>query len=608
MSLEDGRFRAYVQMDMWVLQSMLTIDFGPSRTLSIGRDIYGARVTDGGDGTTSQVEVSLLPLKKCLGMYKDASCNNAFGFSAVVTPPPDALPTITCFLTRSMPAPPPPKPPNPPPSPPPGFLVDRNLCYLGGHVNFVVAPHKVASQTALQTWVVAVHLDEWSPGLHIVLDFPGVTYAEHGLHVHSVSPIEVVKLLSVTRHSAILELMPTAARDFRFEALGDVGEVRVVCDIGDARPPPPPPPTPPVQPILGGSSDEVDTHAQSLATAGRSTQPSDLGNAGLPLQAQLAPATKPRAIEGETEAPIVLWPPPPPPPEGPKESGPWGLIVSLALLLFIGYHAKQAHNDPEPYMKGLAEGIRWARTTAAKSPHGRKVLAKVSTSGLGKMMFQVEARYLTLPGAKSTKGKGAKGTKTAPALELVAPDVPARTSAITPKAKGKSKKNQDETEQEEPLVGRIDGFDDDDDDDDDEEEDNEDEDEDDNAMVFAEPEEQEEEKTTATLIIKLPGFSRSREVDLRSLRDMASLQQLVAKICKSVGADVRGGMRMQFIGSGGQTLTVNKSTSISDIRKATQLTLLPKQGGGGDGNPRGDTRKPGSGYRSYPTSHVSGME
>ena len=64
----------------------ITLDFGAS-ALTIGRDLYGARVVDGGDGSGPSVTVSLLPLKQCLGMYKDPSCNNAFGFTGVADKP-----------------------------------------------------------------------------------------------------------------------------------------------------------------------------------------------------------------------------------------------------------------------------------------------------------------------------------------------------------------------------------------------------------------------------------------------------------------------------------------------------------------------------------------
>ena len=209
-----------------MLQTLITLDFGAS-SITIGRDLYGARVVDGGDGSGPSVTVSLLPLKQCLGMYKDPSCNNAFGFTGVAEPPLRALPTVSCVLTRDLPMPPPPQPPMMPPSPPPGYAIDVSQCYLGGHAHFVVAPHKVSSTAALQTWVVNVHLNLWRAGMNVVLDFPGALHATHSLHVASVTPADVARLVSVTKHSAIVQLQETAARDFKFEALGDVDSVTV---------------------------------------------------------------------------------------------------------------------------------------------------------------------------------------------------------------------------------------------------------------------------------------------------------------------------------------------------------------------------------------------
>ena len=120
-SLELGRFRANIAFNLCgCFKSIITIDFGPDTKVTAEHDLYGARITEGGDGTSSSAVVSLLPLKHCLGMYKDQSCNNAIGFSAVVTPAMIELPRISCVLTRGLPEPPPPSPPNPPPSPPPG--------------------------------------------------------------------------------------------------------------------------------------------------------------------------------------------------------------------------------------------------------------------------------------------------------------------------------------------------------------------------------------------------------------------------------------------------------------------------------------------------------
>lgn len=560
-SLSNGRLRAHVQMNMWVLQTIITIDFGHNTKVVIGRDLSGARLVEGGDGTTSKAVVSLLPLKHCLGMYKDASCNNAFGFSANVVPSLDVLPEISCLLTRHMPTPPPPRPPAAPPLPPPGFLIDHNLCYLGGSAHFSVPPHKVASQAALQTWVVDVHLNSWLPGLRVVLDFPGVTHAEHGLHVSSVSPAEVARLVSVTRHSAIVELMPTAARDFTFEALGDVDEVRIVCDVGDARPSPPPPPLPPRSPAADGDGTAAGMQGGARNEASRATQPA--------------------AIQGELlPPPPPLRSPPPPPPEGPKESSSWGFYISVALVVFIAYHAKHAWNDPKPYLRKAAEGIRWARTEAGKSPQGRKVLAKVALNPVGQYLFKLEASQLAIA---ATKAKGLRAASDPDAEADGADGLPKISKAKAAKAakdKKKCGKALDDAE-EEQLVGGSLGFD-----------DSEEEDgpppggarghDDDDDIEFGEPaaEEEEEEmpaKTTTTIVIKIGSKERRKEMDLRGVRDMAALQVVVAKICKSIGADIKNGLRMQYTDAAGRVMTVRGSSSIREICGAQALTLLPKE-------------------------------
>ena len=569
-SLESGSFRAHVQLAMWVLQSIITIDFGDGSKVTIGRDINGARLLEGGDGSSSMAVVSLLPLKKCLGMYKDASCDNSFGFSAVVTPALRAMPRFSCALTRGMPTPPPPQPPKPPPSPPPGFVIDPNLCYLGGTAHFVVAPHKVSSQAALQTWVVEVHLNTWLAGLRVVLDFPGVVYAEHGLHVHSVRPAEVARLVSVTRHSAIVELLATAARDFRFEALGDVEEIRVVCDVGDARPPPPLPPLPPSPPHYGQEDQYGEARQQGLVRgdASRSTQPVAQSAPQATTQPTVQPAT---AIHGGLHPPPMIKPPPPPPPDGPQESGPWGLVISVALLAFIGYHAKHMHNDVDPYMRQTAELVRAARTRATQTPGGRKLLAKVSMTSLGKMLFQLEARYLTLPAQRSvTDPEG--GMKPPGMAVAVKPK---------PKAKGERKKaggkmSSDDLEQEQPLVGHDEGSGDDDEDDAASEGDHGDED----VAEFGEPEQpvepDEPEKVTTTVVIKVGQMTRKREVDLTEIADMAALQQSITHLCQRLNLDMKYGLKMHYLDADGKVHTVSRSTPIESICSAQELTLLPK--------------------------------
>lgn len=581
-SLQNGRIRAAVELNLWVLQTIITLDFGESTKVTLGRDMYGARLTDGGDGTSSKAVVSLMPRKNCLGMYKDKSCDNTFGFSATVLPSLTALPTISCLLTRELPTPPPPSPPGPPPSPPPGFLVDPNLCYLGGSAHFIVAPHKVAAQAALQTWTVAVRLDKWQVGLRVVLDFPGVMHAEHGLHVHSVQPAEVARLVSVTRHSAIVELLPTAAREFRFEALGDVAEVRVVCDIGDARPPPPPPPVPPVVPNAESPSAESPEGLDGSAVTGpRSTQQGQ--QFATPTIA--VEAVSDSTIQGQHDPPPMISPPPPLPPPEIKEGYPWGLLISIALMGYVGHHAMQAQKDSEPYMIKAAEHVRWGRTTLSKTPFGKKVLFKITTSGVGRQLMQLEARYLGLPSSSSGPDAGLKPAALAKALEKAERSGAALDGEGKTSGKGKGGRSADDNDEEEEqkmaLVGRptLEGFDDDD----------EDEEDDQDKRVALEVDEscvvpkktkaksRSKESGQTELIVKIGGNTRKCDIDLREVRSLADLQTTVANVCRSIGADVSGGLRMQFTDTSGRTQTVSRSTSMSSIRNAQSLVLTPKE-------------------------------
>ena len=576
-SLQNGRIRAAVEVNLWVLQTIITLDFGTATKVTLGRDMYGARLTDGGDGTSSKAIVSLMPRKNCLGMYKDKSCDNTFGFSATVSPGLTALPTISCLLTRELPTPPPPSPPPPPPSPPPGFLVDPNLCYLGGSAHFIVAPHKVAAQAALQTWTVAVHLNKWQVGLRVVLDFPGVMHAEHGLHVHSVHPAEVARLVSVTRHSAIVELLNTAAREFRFEALGDVAEVRVVCDIGDARPPPPPPPVPPALPNSDAATPESSQDVESSAMTGLRATQQGLQGATPTIAVE---AVRDGTIQGQHDPPPMISPPPPLPPPEIKEGYPWGLFISIALMGYIGHHAIQAQKDSEPYMIKAAEHVRWGRTNLSKTPFGKKVLFKITTSWAGRQLMQLEARYLGLPSSASSRDAGLKPAALADAQ-------------ATSKGTGGRQAGDDEDEVEEQkmaLVGQptLEGFDDDDDDGEGadagagERP----------ALGFNEPQarpkktnakSRSKESSQTELVVKTGGSTHKCGINLQDVRDLADLQSAVAKVCKSMGTDVSGGLRMQFTDASGQTQTVSRSTTMSSIRNAQTLILTPKEPKGGSG-------------------------
>ena len=264
-------------------------------------------------------------------------------------------------------------------------------------------------------------------------------------------------------------------------------------------------------------------------------------------------------------------------------------MISLALMAYAGYHARLAHQDSEPYMIKAAEHARWLRTNLTTTPFGRKVLFKISTTTLGSHMMQLEARYLGLPGSAAMR----------PAAALDASDV---TMKPKPKSKKSSGQATEEEEQEqEQLVGQpsLEGFDD-DDEDEDAEEDRQEEEEDHDTLDFGEPEpppafpkpkdKARETMKTEVVIKGAGGMTKRRDVDLRKVRDMSSLQKLVAKLCQEMRVDLgTSGLRMQYVDAVGKTSTVSRSTAISSICSARTLMLMPKDGGGsGHSSRQGD--------------------
>jgi len=287
------------------------------------------------------------------------------------------------------------------------------------------------------------------------------------------------------------------------------------------------------------------------------------------------------------------------------ESKPWGLVISVALMAFVGYHAYLAHKDPMPYMIKLAESIRAARMRATQTPAGRKLLMKVSTSSIGAQVLKIEHRYLGL-GSSSAGDKAERGLHLSPVTESCAPQLSSSckvaSAAFKKKKKGKSERraalDDEEEEQEEPLVGQpqIEGF---DDDIDGAEADDNSDDEADELQLSSipSPKARNAEKPgrgKTELLIKVGGATKRREIDLRRVADMGDLQRVVASVCKSLGADMSsGGLRMQYTNSDGETITVSRSTTIDSIRAAKTLLLLPKETAGtrktGDG--RGQTSR-----------------
>merc|ERR1712159_101878 len=95
---------------------------------------------------------------------------------------------------------------------------------------------------------------------------------------------------------------------------------------------------------------------------------------------------------------------------------------------------------------------------AASSPSGRKVLARVSTTTVGRMLFQLEARHLSMP----VSGNAQAALSAESDLQLITPDSVDEDDAHTvqdlPRAKKRTisaltRKATDEEEQKEPLVG-----------------------------------------------------------------------------------------------------------------------------------------------------------
>ena len=70
-------------------------------------------------------------------------------------------------------------------------------------------------------------------------------------------------------------------------------------------------------------------------------------------------------------------------------------------------------------------------------------------------------------------------------------------------------------------------------------------------------------------------------VELGGLRDLKALQSLVNEICRRHRVDTRGGLKMQYVNDRGELATVGKSARIEDLRRATELRLMPKGGANG---------------------------
>ena len=95
--LKKGSVSGYVQFGFWVTATLVTLSFVDA-SVQIGSDgLYGAKLVRGGDGTGTDATFSLLPMKKCVGLYKDPSCKSAFGFQASLDRPVASNPVFPHF-------------------------------------------------------------------------------------------------------------------------------------------------------------------------------------------------------------------------------------------------------------------------------------------------------------------------------------------------------------------------------------------------------------------------------------------------------------------------------------------------------------------------------
>jgi hypothetical protein len=556
-----------------VLQTIVTLDFGES-AITLGDDLYGARLTEGGDGSSPKVVLSMLALKKCLGMYKDASCDNAFGFSGIAEPPLVHLPRMSCLLTRTMPKPPPPASPRPPPSPPPGFDIDPGRCPGGGQTYFIVAPHQLASQAALQTWELNIHLNTWYNGMHVIIDFPSLQHADHALHVNAVRPPEVARLISVTKHSAIIELLETAARDFQFEALGDVESLELMCDLSGVRPFPPPPPPSPDDEEEGRSSED------GYGEQSKDRDPGDLTY--VPDEESYQSSLEDQGPTPPSPPPLPLPEPMPPTPSPPPlGQGFSPLRVILIGVFLVGAAALAAQQNPAEAAK-VAQRLRLLRTKCSRTPLGRKLLALVSQHPIGRKLLLIEARYL---------GVSSFGPSTDLELVDVLVDDDGPPKALLdkhPRPKPRSKPKA----KAQKAAGREDA-----------------------AKREAEPLQSPNGEAAATeeeidpmddwpqvtassegtrFVVRLGASASEGVLHLDDAQDLKELMTLVSQACDHLGVDMTRGFRMQLVDEDGTTTTVGKSCTMERVRSAKQIELVPKPSKDGD-NPGSQRCRPASG-------------
>ena len=234
-----GMFTVMVQINTWIEQNDVTIEFG-TRALQI-KDIWNARAISGGDGKSTSATFRL--------QQQDGSWfgerKSAFGFAAdgIIS----KLPTMSCTLNKPFPRPPPPAPPGPPPNGPLSFRGDRAGCFLGGSAIFTHEPDIEPVLGWMHSFEVMVSLDKWQEGVMVILDFFGANLHQHSLKVLSTDPAEAVRIEDITGHSVVMKLLPSPVSQFKVVASGGVEGMRALrCNVLRPSPPPPPPLPPPV--------------------------------------------------------------------------------------------------------------------------------------------------------------------------------------------------------------------------------------------------------------------------------------------------------------------------------------------------------------------------
>jgi len=424
-----------------------------------------------------------------------------------------------------LPYPPPPTPPRTPPMPPPGFDIDPGKCKNGGRTHFIVAPHQLASHATLQTWELNVHLNTWLKGMHVVIDFPSLRHANHALHVSAVKPPDVAKLVAVTKHSAIIELLETAARDFQFEALGDVDSLEVICDLSNVRLFPPPPPSH-VGNVEGQPGDEYERlHAGHNYPHPQIQIKSDQKRPPPPLLAQVPPVTPPVLLPSTGSGFLLL-------------------RFSLVGILAVGMTAILAQQHPGKTAQ-MAVHLRIFRAHCSRPWLGRILLVGGGRRPVSHKLL--EAPYFGVANQESVADLdcGNEGVPTA-----LPNDKFPLTEPVTHWGKAEPDVVTQDIQQVQPLAAELDGL---------------------------EARSKGKIRTEGTRFVVRQGpTALESTLLLNDVHGLKQMQSLVSQTCNRLGVDLRCGFRMVLVDAAGVTSTVGKSCTMERIRNASQIELVPK--------------------------------